>query len=167
MWLQSAWVLSHDSFCGKWAWAVRSLPAPDYVSCPRLLPCFTEYELNCVRRREDRPHFLIKRCPVGSHANFAKLNQCVIRDYPSASQARLFEMFFCQLCMGAVQKDVQDVNYQCVLSLWPPHWFITSSRLISQMCHFLFTQSVAELAFSECGHGWEDPEIASRAWNWI
>ncbi len=34
---------------------------------------FTEYELSCVRRREDRPHFLIKRCPVGSHANFASL----------------------------------------------------------------------------------------------
>ncbi len=47
-------------------------------------------------------------------------------------------------------------------------WFITSSRLISQMCHcFYSTQSVAELAFSECGHGWEDSEITSRAWNWI
>ncbi len=104
MWLLSAWVLSHDSFCGKWAWAVRSFPAPDYVSYPRLLPSFTEYELNCVRRREDRPHFLIKRCPVGSHANFAKLNQCVIWDYPSASQARLFEMFFLLALFGSCSK---------------------------------------------------------------
>lgn len=54
---------------------------------------------------------------------------------------------FCQLCMAAVQKDVQDVRYQCVLSLWPPHWFITSSRLISQMCHFLFHSVSGRVCF--------------------
>lgn len=166
MWLQSA-VLSHDSFCGKWAWAVRSLPAPDYVSYPRLLPCFTEYELNCLRRREDRPHFLIKRCPVGSHANFAKLNQCAIWDYPSAIQARLFEMFFVsfvwQLFKRTFKMSITNVFSVCdhpTGSLLRQDWFL-------RCVIFYSTQSVAEFAFSECGHGWEDPEIRSRAWNWI
>ncbi len=148
------------------AGAVRSLPAPDYVSYPRLLPCFTEYELNCVKRGEDRPHFLIKRCPVGSHANFAKLNQCAIWDYPSASHARLFEMF-----LSALYGSCSKGRSRCPLPM-------CSQFVTTPLVHYLIkidfsdvifysTQSVAEFAFSERGHGWEDPEIRSRAWNWI
>lgn len=135
MWLQSAWLLSHDSFCGKWAWAVRSLPAPDYVSYPRLLPCFTEYELNCVKRGEDRPHFLIKRCPVGSHANFTKLNQCAIWDYPSASHARLFEMF-----LSALYGSCSKGRSRCPLPM-------CSQFVTTPLVHYLIKIDFSDVSF--------------------
>lgn len=116
---------------GLWDLCQHQIMSLIQDSCPVLL------NMSWIVWKEERTDliFLIKRCLVGSHANFAKLNQCAIWDYPSASHARLFEMF-----LSALYGSYSKGRSRCPLPM-------CSQFVTTPLVHYLIKIDFSDVSF--------------------